>query len=89
MPVKEQRGEDDEGEPPEGQRRPAKDDTEEDPLERAPAERHQAAFEMVAINGLARLRRRNNQKRPARITVREPSAESASSVTSSLAVCAD
>jgi hypothetical protein len=57
--------------------------------ERAPAERHQAAFEMVVISGLARLRRPNNQMRRARITVREPSAESASSVTSSLAVCAD
>ena len=31
---------------------------------RALAERRQAAFEMVVINGLARLRRRNNQKRP-------------------------
>ena len=31
----------------------------------------------------------NNQKRPERITVREPSAESASSVTSFLAVGAD
>ena len=38
---------------------------------------------------LARLRRRNDQKRSARITVREPSAESASSVTSFLAVGAD
>jgi hypothetical protein len=57
--------------------------------ERTLAERRQAAFEMIVINGLARLRGRNNQKRPARMTVRKPSAESASSVTSFLAVCAD
>ena len=65
------------------------DDTAIRRLDLLSSSRTLAAFEMVVINGLARLRRRNDQKRGARITVREPSAESASSVTSFLAVGAD